>query len=92
MDVSLWNDRGKAIFLGFFHTGHIGKRYLDLIFAKQTGATDLQKSGGDATLSGAKVSGDKVKVDVGGDLTMTSLQDTSNYSSNQHNTGVRRRP
>ncbi|KVV30944.1 cell surface protein [Burkholderia cepacia] len=45
-------------------------------------------SGGDTTLSGAKVSGDKVKVDVGGDLTMTSLQDTSNYSSNQHNTGV----
>ncbi len=46
------------------------------------------KSGGDTTLSGARVSGDKVKVDVGGDLTMTSLQDTSNYSSNQHNTGV----
>ncbi|MDN7642343.1 contact-dependent inhibition toxin BcpA [Burkholderia cenocepacia] len=46
------------------------------------------KSGGDTTLAGAKVSGDKVKVDVGGDLTMTSLQDTSNYSSNQHNTGV----
>ncbi|HDR8913896.1 TPA: contact-dependent inhibition toxin BcpA [Burkholderia multivorans] len=46
------------------------------------------KSGGDTTLSGARVSGDEVKVDVGGDLTMTSLQDTSNYSSNQHNTGV----
>ncbi|MBW5286784.1 hemagglutinin repeat-containing protein [Burkholderia gladioli] len=46
------------------------------------------KSGGDTTLSGAKVSGDKVKVDVGGDLTMTSLQDTSNYSSNQHNAGA----
>ncbi|MDW9252297.1 hemagluttinin repeat family protein [Burkholderia thailandensis] len=45
-------------------------------------------SGGDTKLSGARVSGDKVKVDVGGDLTMTSLQDTSNYSSNQHNTGV----
>ncbi|MGN3967222.1 contact-dependent inhibition toxin BcpA, partial [Burkholderia gladioli] len=45
-------------------------------------------SGGDTTLTGALVSGDKVKVDVGGDLTMTSLQDTSNYSSNQHNTGA----
>ncbi|MEK6369219.1 MAG: hemagglutinin repeat-containing protein, partial [Burkholderia gladioli] len=45
-------------------------------------------SGGDTTLTGARVSGDKVKVDVGGDLTMTSLQDTSNYSSNQHNTGA----
>lgn len=52
------------------------------------GNTLTMKSGGDTTLSGAKVSGDKVKVDVGGDLTMTSLQDTSNYSSNQHNTGV----
>ncbi|WP_186260483.1 hemagglutinin repeat-containing protein, partial [Burkholderia gladioli] len=45
-------------------------------------------SGGDTTLTGARVSGDKVKVDVGGDLTMTSLQDTSNYSSNQHNAGA----
>ncbi|MBY4695572.1 hemagglutinin repeat-containing protein [Burkholderia latens] len=46
------------------------------------------KSGGDTALSGARVSGDKVKVNVGGDLTMTSVQDTSNYSSNQHNTGL----
>ncbi len=45
-------------------------------------------SGGDTTLTGARVSGDKVKVDIGGDLTTTSLQDTSNYSSNQHNTGA----
>lgn len=52
------------------------------------GNTLTMKSGGDTTLSGAKVSGDKVKADIGGDLTMTSLQDTSNYSSNQHNTGV----
>ncbi|WP_186079155.1 contact-dependent inhibition toxin BcpA [Burkholderia gladioli] len=52
------------------------------------GNTLTMTSGGDTTLSGARVSGDKVKVDVGGDLTMTSLQDTSNYSSNQHNTGV----
>ncbi|MBO7776116.1 contact-dependent inhibition toxin BcpA, partial [Burkholderia pseudomallei] len=52
------------------------------------GNTLTIKSGGDTTLAGAKVSGDKVKADVGGDLTMTSLQDTSNYSSNQHNAGV----
>ncbi|KVW41165.1 contact-dependent inhibition toxin BcpA [Burkholderia ubonensis] len=52
------------------------------------GNTLTMTSGGDTMLSGARVSGDKVKVDVGGDLTMTSLQDTSNYSSNQHNTGV----
>ncbi|KVU84298.1 cell surface protein [Burkholderia ubonensis] len=52
------------------------------------GNTLTMKSGGDTTLAGAKVSGDKVKADVGGDLTITSLQDTSNYSSNQHNAGV----
>ncbi|GLU33895.1 hemagglutinin repeat-containing protein [Trinickia caryophylli] len=52
------------------------------------GNTLTMTSGGDTMLSGARVSGDKVKVDVGGALTMTSRQDTSNYSSNQHNTGV----
>ncbi|RXV69184.1 filamentous hemagglutinin N-terminal domain-containing protein [Burkholderia stabilis] len=46
------------------------------------------RSGGDTTLTGAQVSGDKVKADVGGNLTMTSVQDTSNYTSNQHNSGV----
>ena len=52
------------------------------------GNTLTMTSGGDTTLAGARVSGDKVKADVGGNLTMASLQDTSNYSSNQHNTGA----
>ncbi len=52
------------------------------------GNTLTIKSGGDTTLAGARVSGDKVKADVGGNLTMTSLQDTSDYSSNQHSAGV----
>ncbi|KAB0644776.1 contact-dependent inhibition toxin BcpA [Burkholderia latens] len=52
------------------------------------GNTLSMTSGGDTTLAGVRVSGDKVKADVGGNLTMTSLQDTSNYSSNQHNAGV----
>ncbi|WP_080432199.1 contact-dependent inhibition toxin BcpA [Burkholderia ubonensis] len=51
------------------------------------GNTLTIKSGGDTTLAGAQVSGDKVKADVGGNLTMTSLQDSSNYSSNQHSGG-----
>ncbi|ORT83449.1 hypothetical protein B7G54_24330 [Burkholderia puraquae] len=42
------------------------------------------KSGGDTTLSGAQISGDTVKADVGGNLTMTSLQDTSTYDSKQN--------
>ncbi|WP_423758930.1 contact-dependent inhibition toxin BcpA [Burkholderia sp. NLJ2] len=52
------------------------------------GNTLTMKSGGDTTLTGAQVSGDKVKADVGGNLTMTSVQDTSNYASNQHSAGA----
>nr|WP_269466887.1 hemagglutinin repeat-containing protein [Burkholderia pseudomallei] len=52
------------------------------------GNTLVMKSGGDTTLAGAQVSGDKVKADVGGNLTMTSVQDTSNYASNQHSAGA----
>ncbi|VWB41009.1 hemagglutinin repeat-containing protein [Burkholderia lata] len=52
------------------------------------GDTLTMKSGGDTTLTGAQVSGDKVKADVGGNLTMTSVQDTSNYASNQHSAGA----
>ncbi|WP_420807227.1 hemagglutinin repeat-containing protein [Burkholderia vietnamiensis] len=52
------------------------------------GDTLTMKSGGDTTLTGAQVSGDKVMADVGGNLTMTSVQDTSNYASNQHSAGA----
>jgi filamentous hemagglutinin len=52
------------------------------------GNTLSMKSGGDTTLAGAQVSGDTAKVDVGGDLAMTSRQDTSTYSSNQHSSGA----
>ncbi|WP_198386381.1 hemagglutinin repeat-containing protein, partial [Burkholderia ubonensis] len=52
------------------------------------GNTLTMKSGGDTTLTSARVSGDKVKADVGGNLTMTSVQDTSNYASNQHSAGA----
>nr|WP_308444869.1 hemagglutinin repeat-containing protein [Paraburkholderia adhaesiva] len=52
------------------------------------GDTLTMKSGGDTTLAGAQVSGNTVKADVSGDLTMTSLQDTSNYGSNQHSSGI----
>jgi hypothetical protein len=34
------------------------------------------------------VAGDKVKAEVGGNVKMASLQDISNYSSNQHHVGV----
>jgi filamentous hemagglutinin len=40
-------------------------------------------SGGDTTLRGAVVAADKVKADVGGDLLIESLQDTSTFTSRQ---------
>ncbi|WP_432778529.1 hemagglutinin repeat-containing protein [Burkholderia gladioli pv. alliicola] len=49
--------------------------------------TLTMKSGGDTALAGAQLSGDKVKADVGGNLTIASLQDTSSYGNNQHNAG-----
>ncbi|WP_341317437.1 hemagglutinin repeat-containing protein [Paraburkholderia sp. IMGN_8] len=50
--------------------------------------TLTMKSGGDTTLAGAQVSGNTAKVDVGGNLTMTSVQDTSDYANNQHSSGI----
>ncbi|WP_440894430.1 two-partner secretion domain-containing protein [Aeromonas dhakensis] len=41
------------------------------------------KSGRDATLLGAQVSGDKVTADIGRNLTMTSQQDNDHYQSQQ---------
>ena len=40
-------------------------------------------SGGDTTLAGAQVSGNKVLADIGGDLTISSLQDSDFYDSKQ---------
>jgi len=42
-------------------------------------------SGRDTTLTGAQVSGDKVTMDVGRNLTLSSEQDSDNYDSKQQN-------
>lgn len=44
-------------------------------------------SGGDTTLQGAVVKADQVKADMGGNLNITSLQDTSTYTSEQKSMG-----
>ncbi|WP_293779683.1 hemagglutinin repeat-containing protein [uncultured Oxalicibacterium sp.] len=44
-------------------------------------------SGKDANLIGAVASGKQVTADVGGDLNIQSLQDTSEYDSKQKNVG-----
>ncbi len=46
------------------------------------------ESGADTVLKGAIVSGDQVTANVGDDLTIQSLQDTSQYQSEQKNIGV----
>ena len=47
------------------------------------GDTLTLTSGRDATLLGAQVSGDKVKADIGRNLTLTSQQDNDHYQSKQ---------
>lgn len=44
-------------------------------------------SGGDATLQGAVIKAETIKADVGGNLTIESLQDTSTYTSQQKSIG-----
>lgn len=45
------------------------------------------ESGGDATLKGAVASGQQVTANIGGNLTIESLQDTSKYDSKQQSLG-----
>ena len=46
------------------------------------------QSGGDTQLKGALVTAPQVTADVGGNLSIESLQDTSTYTSKQNSTGV----
>jgi len=45
-------------------------------------------SGRDTTLTGAQVSGESIKADVGRDLTLTSQQDSATYDAQQKNTSA----
>ena len=56
-------------------------RYTETILT--AGDTLTLTSGRDATLLGAQVSGDKVKADIGRNLTLTSQQDNDHYQSKQ---------
>ncbi|WP_416135210.1 hemagglutinin repeat-containing protein [Dickeya solani] len=51
------------------------------------GAVNLS-SGGDTTLDGAVVSGNRVSADVGGNLHISSVQDTSTYASKNTSAGI----
>jgi filamentous hemagglutinin len=52
------------------------------------GAQVNVKSGGDTTLSGAVIAANKVKADIGGNLTIESLSDTSSYNERQKTSGA----
>ncbi|WP_291915360.1 hemagglutinin repeat-containing protein, partial [Limnohabitans sp.] len=54
----------------------------------QAGGTLTFNSGGDTTFQGATASAEQVTGRVGGDLILTSLQDTSTYAEKQSSTGV----
>src|SRR5690606_14332045 len=53
----------------------------------EAGNTLTIQSGGDTTLKGAVAKAEQVKADIGGDLTIESLQDTSHYTSRQKSAG-----
>ena len=53
----------------------------------EAGKQILIKSGGDTNLRGAVVAANTVKADVGGDLTIESLQDTSHYRESNKQVG-----
>lgn len=53
----------------------------------QAGETVRMTSGGDTTLAGARVEGERVVADVGGNLHIESLQDVSTYDSKQKSSG-----
>jgi hypothetical protein len=45
-------------------------------------------SGNDTILRGAQLAGETVKLDVGGDLLIETLQDVTDYTSKQHSSGI----
>ena len=53
-----------------------------------TKSTITLKSGGDSTMKGAVAQGEKVLANVGGDLKLESLQDTSSFDAKQQSLGV----
>lgn len=54
----------------------------------QAGNSVHLESGHDTNLTGAVVRADQVKADVGGDLNITSLQDSNDYKSKQNGVGI----
>ena len=56
------------------------------VFAYATNTLTVN-SGGNTNLVGAQLAGNTVKMDVGGDLNVVTLQDKSDFASEQHSSG-----
>ncbi len=77
LNLSASGGRGKADGTDLVHTNtHV-----------TAGETLTLQSGGDTTLKGAVARGERVVADIGGDLLIESLQDTSRYESKQKSLG-----
>jgi len=82
---------GHGIAFGVTASGSLGKGHTNSddvsnINSQVMAANTLTiKSGGDTTLKGAVAGGKQVVADVGGNLNLQSLQDTSKYDSSQMN-------
>ncbi|MDR3434507.1 MAG: hemagglutinin repeat-containing protein, partial [Rouxiella aceris] len=80
---------GKETGIGFQASGYLSKGSADgdttdYVNTRINGKDTLTLSSGrDTVLSGAQAMGDKITANVGRDLTITSLQDTDNYTSQQ---------
>ncbi len=81
---------GPALTAGFSQAK--GKANGDDLFWSNThltaGDTLTLTSGNDTTLRGATASGKQITADIGGDLKLESLQDTSTYDSKQKSAGI----
>ena len=53
----------------------------------QAGKTLSLQSGGHANFIGAQARGKRIEADIGGDLNIRSVQDTSSYRSDSNNAG-----
>jgi filamentous hemagglutinin len=79
--------------IGFTANASVGRGHADGSDTTYTnshidaGNTLTLTSGGDTNLIGATATGKKVTADIGGDLNIQSLQDTSTYTSSSQNIG-----
>ena len=84
---------GKGVSAGFTANGSLGRGEAEgddlwrTLTHLNAGDTLFLQSGGDTTLSGATARGHSIIADVGRNLTIESLQDTSTYRSDDWNAG-----